>query len=100
MQRSAAVLFKLLQMRKKRKEAPAVQLCLFSETEMDAMCEYMKPLKRVELFTADPERLRWQLEIGQSLRGKEGREYRRMYAARRRRVKVHFKKPPDLFIKT
>lgn len=87
-------------MRKKRKEAPAVQLCLFNETEMAAMCEYMKPLKRVELFTADPERLRWQLEIGQSLRGKEGREYRRMYAARRRRVKVAILKPPDIFIKT
>ena len=84
-------------MRKKRKKAPAVQLCLFSEPEMAAMTEYMKPLKRVELFTTDPERLRWQLEIGQSLRGKEGREYRRMYAARRRRVKIILLKPTTLF---
>lgn len=63
---------------------------------MTAMVEHIKPLKRVELFTADPERLRWQLEIGQSLRGKEGREYRRTYAGRRRRAKIILYKPTNL----
>lgn len=87
-----------MRIKRTSKTVPAVQLCLFSETEMEAMTERIA-LKPVNVFTADPAHLRWQLEIGQSLRGKEGREYRRMYAARRRRVKVVLRKPPDLFIK-
>lgn len=76
-----------------------MQLCLFSETEMDAMTEQINPLKPIDLFTADPARIRWQLEIGQSLRGKEGRQHRRLFTQRRQLIKVTLKKPPDLFIK-
>ncbi len=84
-------------MRNKRKEAPAVQLCLFSETEMAAMVEQINPLKPINLFTADPARIRWELEIGQSLRGKEGRQHRRLFTQRRQLVRVPVRKPPEIF---
>ncbi len=64
---------------------------------MSAMVERIKPIKSIDLFIADPARLYWQLEIGQSLRGKEGREHRRMFAQRRRRDKITFQKPLNIF---
>ena len=73
-------------MKIKRTKATAVQLCLFSETEMQAMTEQIV-LKPVTIFTADPARIRWELEIAQSLRGKEGRQHRRLLTQRRKPVK-------------
>jgi hypothetical protein len=87
-------------MRKKRTDkVPAIQLCLFSETEMEAMTERVV-LKPVSVFTADPAQIRWELEIAQSLRGKEGRQHRRLLTQRRQPVRIAARKPPDLFTKT
>lgn len=77
---------------------PSLQLCLFSEIEMSAMVEQISPLKPIDLFIADPIRLHWQLEIGQSLRGKEGREHRRRFAQRRPKNKLIIRKPLTLLI--
>lgn len=76
-------------MRSKRKSKglPVVQLCLFSETEMSAMVEHISPIKGVNVFTADPGRMRWEIEIAQSLRGKEGRRHMRLLTQRKKPVK-------------
>lgn len=79
-------------MRKKARKV-SLQLCLFDAAEMAAMAEPISPLKPIDIFIANPARLHWQLEIGQSLRGKEGRQHRRMFAQRRRRARVVFFKP-------
>lgn len=63
---------------------------------MSAMTEQIT-IKPIELFTADPARLYWQLEIGQALRGKEGREHRRTFTQRRARVRVATRKLPEIF---
>lgn len=52
---------------------------------MAGMIEQIE-LKPIDLFTADPARLLWQLEIGQLLHGKAGREHRRTFTQRRQRV--------------
>lgn len=85
-------------MRKRQKTtAPvALQLCLFSETEMEAMTERVT-IKPINLFIADPARLYWQLEVGQALQGKEGREHRRTFTQRKVRTRAVVAKPPEFF---
>lgn len=75
-------------MKKRQKHtSPVLQLCLFTASEMASMVEYAKPLKEIEL-PADPARLVWEIEIGQLLTGRKGREHRRMFTRRRRRAVV------------
>jgi len=73
------------------------QLCLFSDAAMQAMTEQIA-IKPVDIFSADPARLYWEMEIGQALQGKEGRQFRRTFTQRRVKVRVAVKKPPDIFI--
>lgn len=86
-----------MRIKRKSKGVPAVQLCLFSEAEMSGMVEHISPIKAIDLFIADPGRIRWEIEIAQSLRGKEGRQHRRLFTQRRRPDKVVLRQPPDMF---
>lgn len=75
-------------MKRKRKQAPKLllnQLCLFSESVMQAMTE--KPVKPaapadpVKLF--DLSWLTWQMQIAEGLRGSAWRDLRKMLISKR-----------------
>lgn len=82
--------------KKKRIAIPFTQLCLFSDEQMITMVENPEPVKAVIPGTADPEHLRWQLEIGANLKGAAGRQHRKMYNRSKGKSKIAYDKHVDL----
>lgn len=64
------------------------QLCLFTAEVMAAMVEPVEPVKSVDLSAADPQWVVWQIEIGQSLKGREGRQHFRTLTQKRQSTRV------------
>lgn len=63
------------------------QLCLFSDAEMIAMAEPIEEVLPIEPG-CNSAWATWQIEIGQGLRGKEGRRHFRYLTQKRSKPKV------------
>jgi hypothetical protein len=78
------------------KANPLNQLCLFSDEQMTEMVE-LPPEKPVTVPTGDNSTwLQWQLQVGQQLTGKAGRQHRKMFSKQKvKKVKEKkVKEPP------
>lgn len=64
------------------------QLCLFSDEQMNKMVE-LPPENLNTIPTGNNDTwVQWQMQIGEGLKGKAGREHRKMLTAKKKKVRV------------
>jgi len=74
-------------MKRKRKEKkPLDQLCLFSDEQMNKMVELPPEIPKTIPTGNIDTWVQWQMQIGEGLKGKAGREHRKMLTAKKARV--------------